>query len=366
MNLIEKLKKTVIYRIYIDLYGYLYRKKEIRKYRNKLHFPDRKNRRLVFLIGMAEYNNMGDIAISYASQKYLRNIYGDSLVCLTENEFLANRTYVSGYISEADILILQGGGNISNLYPDQQKIRKKVIQSFQRNCIVIFPQSVYFTDDSSGCKEMKRTMKLYSGHSKLYIMAREKNTYNFFKKHISDNRLLLVPDIVFTLSQTNQELKDRTNITVILRNDSEKKADINYADISRRITALGYEEYSVRKYDTVIDHNVHKAEYENSINEIMSVFMSSRLVITDRLHAMIFSYIANTPCIAIDNITGKVSNSYEWIKSWNRIRLLNDKQSIDKVLREMLDIDIYQGDDKADLSALFDSLKVFLLHGGDL
>ena len=36
-------------------------------------------------------------------------------------------------------------------------------------------------------------------------------------------------------------------------------------------------------------------------------------MITDRLHGMIFAYITNTPCIAIDNSNGKVKNFY---KTW--------------------------------------------------
>ena len=43
-------------------------------------------------------------------------------------------------------------------------------------------------------------------------------------------------------------------------------------------------------------------------------FRSARLVITDRLHGMIFSAVTGTPCVALNNSNGKVGYEYEWLK----------------------------------------------------
>jgi pyruvyl transferase EpsI len=50
------------------------------------------------------------------------------------------------------------------------------------------------------------------------------------------------------------------------------------------------------------------------VREKMQEFCDSKLVITDRLHGMIFATITGTPCIVFGNNHHKVRESYEWIK----------------------------------------------------
>jgi pyruvyl transferase EpsI len=52
-------------------------------------------------------------------------------------------------------------------------------------------------------------------------------------------------------------------------------------------------------------------------------FAKSKLVITDRLHGMIFSAITGTPCIVFANSNGKVEAEYQWIQSLPYIRFVS-------------------------------------------
>ena len=60
----------------------------------------------------------------------------------------------------------------------------------------------------------------------------------------------------------------------------------------------------------------------------LTEFASASLVITDRLHGLIFSAITNTPCIAFDNLSGKVHGIYHWIEDIPTIRLINTFKEI--------------------------------------
>ena len=53
-------------------------------------------------------------------------------------------------------------------------------------------------------------------------------------------------------------------------------------------------------------------------------FKHARLVITDRLHGMIFSAITGTPCVALNNSNGKVGFEYEWLKNLPYIGFVDD------------------------------------------
>jgi len=44
-------------------------------------------------------------------------------------------------------------------------------------------------------------------------------------------------------------------------------------------------------------------------------FSSSKLVVTDRLHGMVFAALAGTPCVVMGNCNYKVKGIYNWIEN---------------------------------------------------
>ena len=71
-------------------------------------------------------------------------------------------------------------------------------------------------------------------------------------------------------------------------------------------------------FDTVIkvNHSVIGEYRKSLVLSKLKEFAGCEIVLTDRLHGMIFSYITSTPCIAIANSTGKSQNAYnDWLLS---------------------------------------------------
>ena len=60
----------------------------------------------------------------------------------------------------------------------------------------------------------------------------------------------------------------------------------------------------------------------------LAAFSEVKLVITDRLHGMLFSAITHTPCIAIDNLSRKVSGVYEWIKALPYVKIIHASATV--------------------------------------
>ena len=54
-------------------------------------------------------------------------------------------------------------------------------------------------------------------------------------------------------------------------------------------------------------------------------FSKYKVVVTDRLHGMIFSLLSKTPCIVFDNKTKKVSESLKWINRINSVLLVQSE-----------------------------------------
>jgi pyruvyl transferase EpsI len=86
---------------------------------------------------------------------------------------------------------------------------------------------------------------------------------------------------------------------------------------------------------TVIDRRVGRFSRKGELYRKWSEFAHARLVITDRLHGMIFAAITGTACIALDNRSGKVSGSYEFIKDLDYIRFLASPDGIEQLIMEM-------------------------------
>ena len=63
------------------------------------------------------------------------------------------------------------------------------------------------------------------------------------------------------------------------------------------------------------------------IKKLFKEIQESELVVTDRLHGMISSYINNVPAIVFSNYNHKIISSYEWVKG-GRIALWNEELNI--------------------------------------
>ncbi|MDO4924988.1 MAG: glycosyltransferase [Turicibacter sp.] len=83
-------------------------------------------------------------------------------------------------------------------------------------------------------------------------------------------------------------------------------------------------------YDTVIKEKVYRESRTQKLNEMFNEFRKSKVVITDRLHGMVFCAITKTPCIVTKSLDHKVTGTYEWIKDLNYIKLV-DKLEVNKV-----------------------------------
>ena len=84
-------------------------------------------------------------------------------------------------------------------------------------------------------------------------------------------------------------------------------------------------------------HTILKEYRTKAVNEKLLEISSYGFVITDMLHCMISCVITNTPCIAIDNISGKIGGVYEWIKSNGGVMFCEDAKNInDYMIDQML------------------------------
>jgi pyruvyl transferase EpsI len=288
----------------------------------------------------ADYGNLGDVAITYAQSEFLRKHFPKADII----DFPISQTFteiksLKKIIKENDIITIVGGGNTGDMYDDIEYARQFIIKHFPKNKIISFPQTIDFSETPFGKKAFNKAFNVYRGSNKLILIAREKKSYEIYKKNLK-NRVLFAPDIVLSLDLKEPQLF-REGITFCMRKDGEKKLsnDEEYQLIN---SAKKYGE--VKFKDTHINkNNMSVEEREKELRKIWEAFKKSKLVITDRLHGMIFCAITGTPCIALDNSNRKISGVYNaWLKDLKYITLLKefDLVELQKEVDELLDSDI--------------------------
>ena len=105
--------------------------------------------------------------------------------------------------------------------------------------------------------------------------------------------------------------------------------------ISSELEARGL---SVRKISTVVEEPSYiGAKNRDAILETKwAEFRSAEVVVTDRLHGMIFSAITGTPCVALDNVSRKVSQGYEWVRHIVNIRVAASVDEVPALVDEVV------------------------------
>jgi len=277
----------------------------------------------VFLFLAADYGNLGDVAITYAQSYFLsENLPDYEVVDVPISKTLEGIVEIKKIINEEDIVTIVGGGNFGDLYPQIEHYRQLVISNFKNNKIVTFPQTIDFSSTKQGKIELQKAQKIYGNHNNLTLTAREEISFKKMKDFFPKNKVVLSPDIVMCLNESNGS-DERKGALICLRNDGEKLLKQHEEKELLEIINSNFDKVSA--YDTHINRSkLSFAERNEELQKIWTAFKNSEVVITDRLHGMIFCHITNTPCIVFQNNNHKIKGCYQWIKASKNINFIED------------------------------------------
>ena len=259
-----------------------------------------------------EHGNIGDAALAEAEYVFFQKYFPEYCVCeVTANMW--NTKIFKFIIGKKAPVFLHAGGYLGDLWPIEDSRVKEIMEVFKENEIIILPQSIYFTDTEQKQELIKETKEIYNSYSNLFIFVREKFSFDLLQKEIFDDpsRYKLVPDIALVMNKSVGET-DRQGVLCCLRADIEKTVSGN--EQKRIEEILGKHQQDFKYTDTVVSYPIKKENRTVEIQKKLDEFSSAKLVITDRLHGMIFATITGTPCIALNNISKKVEGEYQWIK----------------------------------------------------
>ncbi|MDR2650400.1 MAG: glycosyltransferase [Clostridiales bacterium] len=291
----------------------------------------------IFLLATPTHGNLGDHAITYAERKLFKKLdYQKRLIEVSHDDYLRNAAWLQTRIKPLDIITIDGGGNLGTLWKHNDDKITDIITQFTWNKIFIFPQTCFYHPGAGSAERLERNKRKYAACKDLTVCLRDKMSYDFARANFDGVKLLYAPDIALSLScYIKGKHLNRNGVLLCLRSDREKSlsvlAQTSISDFLIKNQIPFIEASTVIKRLLPISCAKRKRELYRKWRE----FKRSRIVVTDRLHGLIFAAITGTPCIAVDNESGKINGAYQWISGLRFIHFADRPELINAEIAGM-------------------------------
>lgn len=267
------------------------------------------------LLDTPMHNNIGDLAIAYAERRFITRQAKLSFCEINAKILDSNEKYLSRIVPQNKLILVHGGGFLGSLWPAEELRFRRILAAFPTHKILVFPQTVTFATNTNKDREfLRQSQNIYSSHPQLTVCVREANSQALMQQLFPSVSTVLIPDIVTNMQIEIAGYTKKQGVLICMRHDHEKViSDENLVWISSHLEkTFGM----VTITDMIADTDpANIKEANDAVIKKLDEFSKAELIITDRLHGMIFAALAGTPCVAINNSNKKVEAVYTWIKN---------------------------------------------------
>lgn len=299
----------------------------------------------IILANTAAYRNLGDHAITMGEYAFLEHYFPQyQIIEITSPQWRAMcGLNIAEQLGDVKAVFLQGGGHMGTLWGghEEDSAMNVVKHAPAHVRCAYFPQTVFYEEGIAAEKKLRQRKSFYREHKNVFFTVRDRQSFDFMHTEFPDAlaRTVFSPDIALFV-EDSLPMQRREGVTLCFRNDEEKIS--NNATLGKIITLLKNKGFTYHYTDTVAEKMFPLEEREHQVFEKFNEFKRSKLVITDRLHAMVFCAITHTPCIAFNNLNGKVEGVYQWIKNLNFIKVTSPERVTERLITELMDCDTTQ------------------------
>ncbi|KAJ3087774.1 hypothetical protein HK102_010309 [Quaeritorhiza haematococci] len=270
------------------------------------------------LMAIPEHFNLGDSFIAAGELALLDGFYreGVPIGCVEDSCFPSETRRLVEDLGPNTTLYFNGGGNFGDLWRDHSEERNSYVRNMTDARIVFAPQSVWYNDPAI----LAHDVELFRTATRLTMLFRDYPSMDILREaHVKEEQMRFCPDMAFMLGPLTPIGDPIVDVVVLSRSDKEKLGEFakGLSDSFRRWDQLNitYEvvdwEDLVHKYDvdreTFLDIPVREQE-RMRLEYGIKLLSLGRIVVTDRLHAVILSTLLGKPHVFMDNSYRKIFN----------------------------------------------------------
>ena len=339
------------------LHGQMYeRKKEKERLKDICQRIEQIPKQTALFVMTPTHGNLGDHAIAKACINVFEYFDIPFMEIPTTELNILRKYHRMGQLDNRVILV-QGGGFLGTLWYDSECLLRLLIKNTPNSKIVCLPNTIFYDNTEQGEKEFEESKRIYNAHHQMRIYARERLSYKLMKTAYRD--VVLMPDMVLAMNESQRGINEQRHGCILcLRNDVEKTRTQEEEHSIYNQTAKIFGSDIVIS-DMVVDHNIPLNKRNIELDSKFDEFRHAKLVITDRLHGMVFAAITGTPCIVINSKSPKVRGCYEWIKQLEYVKFADSVKDIEKIYKEIPDQEFVF--DNSNLQEYYKDLGKYLL-----
>ncbi|BAZ13302.1 polysaccharide pyruvyl transferase [Calothrix sp. NIES-4071] len=334
------------------------------------------------LLDYPDHPNIGDNLIWLGEVFYLTDVLKTKINYAASHKNFSEAE-MEKQVGKAPIL-LHGGGNLGDLWPEFPTFRQHIISKYQDRPIIILPQSIYFREKAN----LIKAAKVFNSHPNLTLFVRDNYSYEIAIQHFSNCQIIKAPDMALQMvNMPGLSFNYTKNHSILYHCRNDKELNQTSSPASIDLPNLVVEDWTSYKYDsqyykelpskwakrmalissglqqgTVIPtewisrqlwkhFHPYASKFNNLYNPSMHLkswsymhhgiyqFKQHRLIITNRLHGHILCILMGIPHIFLPNAYYKNEAFYEtWTYSIPFCRFVKDPSQIKGAAQELLDL----------------------------
>jgi exopolysaccharide biosynthesis predicted pyruvyltransferase EpsI len=309
----------------------------------------------ICIIDPPGHSNVGDSAILLGELNFIAKNFPNAQ--LSYYDLATHSSAADRFIEEATIIMIHGGGNFGDIWPDHHALRMKIFERFAHKTIVQFPQSIHFDDEA----KLRATAAVIKKQQDYTLLVRDLISFEIAKNNF-ECKVLLSPDMAFAMKPLRRG-PAKVDYLCLFRTDKEALIDQKSV-----CAALQQGEASVEVYDWLGQSRNLTIRLEEKLKRLTRVrpavtaplrsammrlrrhYATQRLnygvnllskgstVVTDRLHAHILCCLLDIPHFVFDSYDGKISAFHAtWTKEYSDGHLVSSLKELPALLAKMRD-----------------------------
>lgn len=281
------------------------------------------------VLGYPNHRNPGDHAIWLATKRLLRRLeVAVDYVCDWQTY---SRDALGAVVESGATILLAGGGNFGDLWPNTQGLREQVLTDFPGAPTIQLPQSIHFESDEN--RGQART--LLERHGNVRLLLRDRRSLELAQRWF-EVPAQLVPDLGFlTPLPALEENAPSEDIVWVARGDKESAGFFPLPDAEGVQLCDWMAPRETDALPSQLVHQLHRSAQltrraaagedvdpaelsavwdrvsRRRLELACSVLTRGRVVVTDRLHVHVLCLLLGLPSVVGDNSYGKVSGVYD-------------------------------------------------------